>query len=111
MVFLGCFVNAAGIVWLSDKGLAHTFYRRSSPWPVADFFLVVSNPSVFVIIFMFYAGVQLYLSGLFSFVSTLSKKVGRAKLHISASKRIINKTVEMCFRAAGSFKDNFPFCL
>ena len=111
MVFLGYFVNAAGIVWLSDKGLAHTFYRRSSPWPVADIFLVVSNTSVFVIIVMFYAGIQLYLSGLFSFVLSLSKKFEKAKLHTPAGKQIININVEMCFRTVGSFKDDFPFYL
>ena len=111
MVFLGYLANTAGIVCLSDKGLAHTFYRRISPWPVADIFLVVSNPSVFVIIFMFCADVQLYLSGLFSFVSTLSKKFARAKLHTPSGKQIIHITVEMCFRTAASFKDDFLFYL
>jgi len=43
VVLLGNLVDAAAIVRLPDKGLAHTFHRRSSPRPFADFLLVVSN--------------------------------------------------------------------
>lgn len=50
MVFLGNLVDAAGIICLSDKGLAHTFHCRSSPRSLADFLLVVSIPSQFIIV-------------------------------------------------------------
>lgn len=43
MVLLGSVTDAVAVVRLSDKGLAHTFYRWSNPGPLADFLLVVSN--------------------------------------------------------------------
>ena len=49
MVLLGHFADVVGIVWLSDKRLARSFYRGSSSWPTAYRVLVVSIASLIAI--------------------------------------------------------------
>ena len=72
MVLLGNLSNAAGIVWLPNKGLAHAFHSRSSARPHSDFLLVVRNAFGFVIIGAFgNCSFEFYLSGVFFFYQLL----------------------------------------